>query len=159
MTKQEYKTTDKITEEVIKEVLEVEQEQGLTASNLVEKAKDKNSILHDLFDWDDTIAAEKWRLQQARALINEIKIVVGDKTMYAFENVNVSVTDASEREYKPVMEIISNEQYRNQILKSALNFLNSWKMKYKQFTELKPIVVSIERTTKHLERKWLKNKK
>jgi len=47
----------------------------------------------NFFDWDNSSAGEKWRLQQARCLVNEIKIVVEDKEMYAFENVNISVKD------------------------------------------------------------------
>ena len=39
-------------------------------SAVVSDAKDKSSVLHNYFTWDNTEAAEKYRIQQARELIN-----------------------------------------------------------------------------------------
>ena len=111
----QYKNTEKFTTEVIDEVLEVQRNYGLTAENLLKKASKKSSSLYEFFDWDNSSAGDKWRLNQARQLINEIKIVVEDKEMYAFENVNITVEDKkdskikiSSREYKPIVEVMNN---------------------------------------------------
>jgi len=85
--KMEYKITEKFTPEVIDEIIEIQKEKGLTAETILDEAKKKSSPLHNFFDWDNTTAGEKWRLQQARILINEVKIIVNSKEMYAFENV------------------------------------------------------------------------
>ena len=37
----------------------------ISPEEVLEKAKDKNSELHKCFEWDDTVAANKYRLQQA----------------------------------------------------------------------------------------------
>ena len=37
----------------------------ITPYEVLEKAKDENSELHKCFEWNDSIAAEKYRLQQA----------------------------------------------------------------------------------------------
>lgn len=150
-----YKTTDKFTEEVISEILEVKEQNGLTAENLLEVAKNKNSALHDFFDWNDTSAGEKFRIYQARCLINEVKIVVDEKEFHAFENVNVSINEESSREYKGFVEILNTEQYRTQIIKQALESITSWKDKYKEYSEFKPIVSSIDK----VKLKWAKKKK
>lgn len=48
----------------------------LTAEVVVEDARNPSSPLHAHFDWDNDVAAEKWRLEQARRLIRSVKITV-----------------------------------------------------------------------------------
>lgn len=43
-------------------------------AQIVEAARDENSPLHGVFEWDDTIAAEEHRLLQARQLIRTIVV-------------------------------------------------------------------------------------
>jgi len=160
----QYKNTEKFTPEVISEVVEVQETYGLTAETLLKKASKKSSSLYAFFDWDDSSAGEKWRLAQARQFINEIKIIVEDKELYAFESVNVSIKDAEVpnnkmskfgvREYKPIVEIMDNEDYRNQLIHRALVEANYWKERHKELIELSPIFISIDTENK----KW-QNKK
>ena len=42
--------------------------------DVVERARDPKSVLHDCFEWDDTKAAEQWRLRQAAQLIREVSV-------------------------------------------------------------------------------------
>lgn len=158
--KEKYKETQKFTKEVIAEILEVKDESGLTAETLLDRAKNKKSNLHDFFEWDNSEAGEKWRLQQARIIINDVKIIVEDKELFAFENVSVVVKSninsdentESKREYKTVIEISSNEDYRSQVLNRALGEISYWKEKYNELNELKDIFKSIEKT----KTKWQK---
>lgn len=48
----------------------------LTPDAVVEAARDPTSPLHDHFTWDDTLAAQKCRLDEARTLIRSIRVVV-----------------------------------------------------------------------------------
>ena len=48
----------------------------LTPEVIVEVSKSKNSVLHRFFNWDDSEAAHKYRMFQARGLINRTYIVV-----------------------------------------------------------------------------------
>jgi len=156
----QYKNTEKFTPEVIDEVVEVQRVYGLTAENLLKKASRKSSSLYEFFDWDNSSAGEKWRLQQARCIINEIKIVVEDKEMYAFENVSVKIEGKgspkklSSREYKPIIEIMGNAEYRTQIIMKALAEAKYWKDKHFGLKELSNIFSSIDTESK----KW-QNKK
>ena len=52
--------------------------ENVTPESVLEKAKDKKSELHKCFDWDDKSAANKYRLQQARQIIQFI-VTVPDK--------------------------------------------------------------------------------
>lgn len=161
MTKQkqiQYKTTDKLNSERIEAILNVKKEQKvLTAENLLESAKNKENPLHELFNWDDTEASNLWRLQQARCIINEVKIIIEDKEYYAFENVSVVVDDIDSepmRVYLDKEEIENNESLRIQILKRAINNIEYWKEQYNSYGELKPIISSIEKVKKSLDKKW-----
>jgi hypothetical protein len=48
----------------------------LTDDAVVQAARDPGHVLHGYFDWDDTTAAAKWRLQQARRLITSVTVRV-----------------------------------------------------------------------------------
>jgi hypothetical protein len=43
---------------------------------LIEVARETGSPLHDIFDWDDTVAAGKWRFNQAQDILRNVMIVV-----------------------------------------------------------------------------------
>lgn len=151
--KTQYKTTDRINKKVIKEILKVEKTQGLTAWTLLEQAKEKDNPLHDLFEWDNSVAAEKYRLVQARIIINEIKIMVEDKVMYGFENVTVKVSETdSKRVYQPINDIMDNEETRNQILLRGIQAQKYWKQQYSNLIEFKGIVKEIERVEGRLKK-------
>ena len=48
---------------------EIESIQNATPKNILEFARSENTELHKCFEWDDTKAAEKYRLQQARQIV------------------------------------------------------------------------------------------
>jgi hypothetical protein len=67
----------RITQEIIAEIERLEDRRGrITPELVLDAARDKRSVLHDCFDWDDTIAAERWRLEQSRELIRSVKFTV-----------------------------------------------------------------------------------
>lgn len=55
----------------------------LTPNAVVDDAKNPSSPLHDQFEWDNDVAAEKYRLEQARELIRKVRvdIEVEEKTI------------------------------------------------------------------------------
>lgn len=57
-------------------IAELEQRGRLSPADVVETARDPSSPLHHCFDWDDTSAAESWRIEQARRLIRSVRVVV-----------------------------------------------------------------------------------
>ena len=159
----EYKTTNKITEKVIKEILEVKEKKGLTAEEVINKAQNKKSSLHDLFEWDDSIAGEKYRLQQARVLINEVKIIVNTEEYYAFENVSLSVEEdnsdkpESVRQYFTRKEIIDSIDFRQQIIQRAYNNILYWKRQYECYSEFQPIIDGINKVQEMMDQEKAKN--
>ena len=49
---------------------------SLTPQNILDASRPKNALFHTLFQWDDTVAAEQYRLQQARTILNNIEVTV-----------------------------------------------------------------------------------
>lgn len=56
------------------ELRRLERNGRLTPQRVVEAAKSKKSPLHEFFEWNDVVAAEAYRLDQARALIRTVGI-------------------------------------------------------------------------------------
>lgn len=52
----------------------LEKKGRITAPEVLDAARPESSPIHDCFDWNDSEAAEKWRLEQARELIRRVKI-------------------------------------------------------------------------------------
>jgi hypothetical protein len=64
----------KIIYDEVKKIYDIEKK--ITPSKILELAKDPNHPLHVHFEWDDEVAANKYRLIQARDLINQILITI-----------------------------------------------------------------------------------
>ena len=71
----------------------------LTPTQVVNAARDESSPLHSCFEWDDGLAAESWRIEQARELIRSVKVKV------TYEDVTFKVV-----KYVPDVEKPDTEQ-------------------------------------------------
>jgi len=84
---------------------------------IVEFAENPSTTLHNLFDWNDDVASEKWRLQQARNIVNHIveyKIIEGEEQeVKSFFPV---VNSQKQNVYVPHQEAITNSNYKKQLL-------------------------------------------
>ncbi len=155
----QYKTTERLSSERLNEILKIKEKYGLTAENLIECAKNKNSPLHDVFNWNDKSAGHYWRMHQARLLINEVKIIVEDKELYAFENMKVNIgTPQEQHVYLGREEILSSASLRKQFVANALQKLKYWKEQCESYNgiilrEFEPVFSSIEEVDKKLTRK------
>lgn len=106
---------------------------------VVDAARSDESPLHKSFDWDDTEAAEKWRLQQARQLIRAVVIYekVGRQTVPC--RVFVSLTPDREEDgagYRLAHTVMSDETHRRQMLADAMAEMQRFKEKYRRLSEL-----------------------
>ncbi|MCX8016489.1 MAG: hypothetical protein N2690_01105 [Rhodocyclaceae bacterium] len=76
---------------------------ALTPRIVIDAARNPASALHDAFDWDDSSAAEKWRLYQARELIRSVHVVCEREAPRA---IYVHVGEAEG--YQPIETVIRN---------------------------------------------------
>lgn len=121
---------------------------GLTNKNLVDASRDENSPLHNEFEWNDTIAGEKWRREQARSMIANLKIVVNEvenkEPIRAFVKL-VKGSDKLETPYEPMQVVIKTKDMRETLIERALEELEAFETKYKHLTELREVWESIEK--------------
>lgn len=60
----------------------------VTPRNLLDLARDDRSPLHKLFEWDDDIAAEEFRIYQARKLIGGVHMIsINNKPVKGFHSI------------------------------------------------------------------------
>ena len=104
----------------------------ITPTSILEYAKQEDSELHQYFEWDNSSAAEAYRLQQARELVNhivQIVVIDGKKTEErSFVSVNI---ENRGRVYVSLKAAIENKNYRQQLLSKAITTLENltWTMK------------------------------
>lgn len=138
-TEAEWKTPGLFKADPVKVHLELQQLEEITPDSIVERARDKNSVLHNLFDWDDKVAADKWRKQQARVIV--CNLVVKEVKTEKSKPISVRIyhkTD-EQKEYHEFGFFIKHEDEYQKLLNQARKDLNSFKTKYHNLKELKPI--------------------
>ena len=113
----------------------------VTPHEVLEKARDENSEFHKCFEWDDSVAAEKYRLQQARQII--INLVYAPKTKEE-EPVRCFQITTERCTYQPTKQFLVQENEYQSLLARAKAELESFKRKYATLTELESVFEAIE---------------
>ena len=113
-----------------------------TPAQILDKARDSKSELHKCFDWNDSEAAEKWRLHQARNVV--CSLVYKEESKEAAPPVRLFFKTDSESGYKPTSLILQNKDEYQKLLSRALAELNSFKTKYKTLSELDGVFDAID---------------
>lgn len=99
-------------EKVVDSLRELERDNGrLLPGDVVEAARAPESPLHSHFNWDDSDAAEKYRLMQARTLIRTVKleITVRDVPLSVVGYVRDPEADAKTAGYRNVARLRTEE--------------------------------------------------
>lgn len=127
---------------VIDELERIAKEHGgeLKPEDVVEAARAKSSPLHDHFTWDDSEAAQRYRLYEARQLIRVTLTYVGDDRTPM--RVFVSLTPDRKAEgggYRPTASVLVNAKQRAQLLADALAEMERFQAKYATLKELSEV--------------------
>jgi len=111
-----------LTEDALKELKAIESRAGkLTPEQVVTVAADEASALHGCFTWDDSEAAAKWRLDEARAIIRSVRIetVIEDRTIRSVAYVRDPTQESSEAGYVATMRVRKPDAV--EVVRSELN--------------------------------------
>lgn len=122
---------------------------ALTAEVVLEDAAKKGSFLHDLFEWNDSAAAHRYRMDQARHLIRSVEVVYCDVPeqrgpIRAFVTIE-KCEGVAPSEYLKLCDILSNPEHKAALLAQAKREAKQWAAKYRQFTELAAIIAVIDK--------------
>jgi len=125
----------------------LEKEHGeITPKIVLNSARSEDALLHSCFEWDDSVAAEKYREDQAGFLIRNLVVNVvttGSKEPQRVRAyVNVSPTNTGS--FIAVKSAFEGEATRMQILRTALRELQAFQSKYKQYQELAGVFAEID---------------
>lgn len=114
---------------------------GLNPSDIVKESRNDSAPLHPCFEWDDEIAAEKYRQTQAQMIVQSIVTV---HEMPDREPVETRAFVSVRQEYKPIEVVISSEEQMQELLKTALAELMTFRRKYSILLELAGVMCAIE---------------
>lgn len=127
-----------------KHIESLQEEQGtVTCENLLDSARPDESVIHPCYEWDDSIAAEKYRLGQSKNILsNLVRVEVTEeesaepKVTRAFVNV-VEPSGINEHgKYVRIETAMSDGEMRSIVLRRALNELAMFRKKYADLSEL-----------------------
>ena len=119
-------------------------EQGKSsAKDLVDASRPEYAPLHGLFEWDDSVAAEKYRESQARLIIRSLVIVPEDDEQQPVVRAFSKVEPVSNGLYEPTFVIMKDEGKREMLLNRAKDELKAFAVKYGNLTELAGVIDAI----------------
>lgn len=118
-------------------------EQGrLNPKSLVDESRPEDAPLHKCFEWNDDVAAEKWRETQAAYIIRSVEVTV-EQSSEPTRAFVVTVSDG-DRTYKDIGYVLRSTESREALLDAAKRELLSFMRKYKTLSELAGVMDAIE---------------
>lgn len=115
----------------------------VTPEEVLEQARnDEDSELHKCFEWNDSIAAEKYRLSQARQIIQLLVIKPEKKEE---PQVRVFQITTETNNYQPIRLFLEQPDEYKALLQRAKNELSALKTRYKTLSELEAVFAEIDK--------------
>lgn len=123
----------------------------LTDEAIVRESKGDDSLLHGFFEWNDALAADSYRLSQARCLIRSITVTYKEapkEKVRAFQVEKREFPASSKRTvYTTTEEIMSAPELRDQLIARAIREAMDFRRKFKHLHELAKVMEEIEKLT------------
>jgi hypothetical protein len=121
---------------------------------LVEVSKEPNAVLHSLFDWDDSSAAQKYRLNTEKrikrslvAVYRSTQQVLQPQPVRVYHRARVVSSQddkTSQRLWVSTFAMLQDPDGREQLLENARRDLQIFANKYRQLDELASILDPID---------------
>ena len=120
----------------------LESQGRLTAEELVNVSRPEDSPTHKAFEWDDAVAGELYRKEQARSYIRAIVVLPDDEESEP-QKLYYNIVRA-EPNYKSINTIMESEDDTERLLGLALAELIRAKNKYKNLKQLADVFRAID---------------
>ena len=135
----------KVDAQVVGEMLEDMHNRGIevTPEVLLDASRDVNSPTHNEFEWDDSVAAEKYRVEQARLLIAHVRIVREDNPTQNYKERGFVPVPGARSVYVPLQTALDKEEYKKHLLKQAANDAQVFLAKYRRLEELAAVTTAM----------------
>ena len=108
---------------------------NLTARGLLDANRPEDAPLHNEFEWNDGVAAEKYREQQARHIIGSL-VICPEKSepIRAFFKI-----ESAGNRYTPVTTIMESADSSNHLKEIAISELKAIERKYRSIEALEKV--------------------
>ena len=113
----------------------------ITPEQVLEIAKDKKTELHKCFEWNNSVAANKYRLIQAQTIIRTLVIKTEEPEELP---VRIFQTTSVRNEYQPIRMFLENKDEYERLLQRCKNELKDIRNRYEQLTEMEEIFAAID---------------
>lgn len=120
----------------------------------MEESRPGAAPLHPCFEWNDPIAAEKWREHQARNIVN--CIVVKAETAKQ-DPVEVRAFVHIQEEYHPINVVLQSVDMTSEMLSNALSEMERFTKKYRSLLALSPVIAVMEKTINEMKKEKNEN--
>lgn len=127
-----------------KELEIIEQTQKLNSQAVLDYARvHPDSELYGAFEWDDSLAAEKYRISQASHIITNIRVnIIYDKKRNT-KPIRAFVQKGKKQNYEPIEVFVKDTDKYHILLEKAYRELNDVKNRYADLTEIQDILRDI----------------
>ena len=143
----EWKYNMSIKAQVVGEHFEqLEKQQGhITPKIVLESARSEKSVIHSCFEWNDGVAAEKYRETQAGSLIRNLTVKMVETGEKQTEPVRayVSIKQSDSSEFISLRNVLKDDELTQKMLEQAKNELNAFAKKYSTLQELSKVFEAI----------------
>ncbi len=141
-----YKTEASVAGKVMEEL---EKTIGLTTKSLVEASRPEDAPLHKEFEWNDSVAGEKYREIQAGKMITNLKVVTKvDETKKTRGFVSLEYGVGKPGVFESTEKVMSVTEKKNRLLTLAIRDLQAFRRKYISLSELSELFEIIDKLEK-----------
>jgi len=147
-------TVVKIKKTVSEELAEIQRQNNglLDPQMVVDYARNPETALHSRFEWDDTEAAEKYRLWQARQIIRMELVVIEEpvtkQTIQIRQYVSLPsdriITGRERKGYREITSVLKDDEKRQELFKAAKQDMIIFKRKYQMLQQVSKVINTID---------------
>ena len=125
----------------------------LRPASVVDAARDEKSPLHGAFEWDDTEAAQKYRLLQAQSLIRSFKVEIERNgqtlTVPVFVGISTDRTgDKADNPYRMLEQVVEKPDLMAVAVRDAIDQLEALRKRYAHLQELADVWAAVDKHAK-----------
>lgn len=130
-----------VNPEVLVTLQQIEAANGaLLPNDVLEHARNPQSVLHGYFTWDNGDAGEKFRLIEAGRLISTVKVEIMGRQTNAFLKTRVVVYQEPRDAYLSTEKVLNDAEQYEAVKQRALAEIANWQKKYDHIVELHGLV-------------------
>lgn len=124
------------------------------AKQVLQLARPRTSDIHRFFNWNDTEAAEKYRLIQARTIIRCLVIDVSGNDVRKYIS-PVAIEGLSRKAYVEIEKARASKEIWEQVLVNAMQDAIRWRERYSRLKKISTISKAITMAEEKLKQEGL----